>query len=874
MSTERLQEIIGAVQAEQAALAQEQAVQRKHPLAVCEKCPFQKRSMAATTGPADAKIAIVSRSPGYHESLSGKSFSGLSGKVLDHLLQVHGTNREEVLATNVVLCQSDGADQEPGFALAQSCCEPRLEAEITNAETVIACGREAAYGVLGVTNISQNRGYVHYREVEGGSLPVRFKQRVIVTNNPAVVVRDDASYPELVRDFRLALDPLPEPKLPKVRWIDDLDEARVAVAEMLVLMDGKLVASDIETRGSGRGVESSGLSHTAQIVCAGFSIRPERAVVFGERVCLDDSFLHNELSNLWKIESARYLWHNGKYDVKVLRSIGINARVDEDTMLLSWCLDERPGDPESGAGGHSLEWLLKDELGWPKYEPASVRTFKKTGILEDQRARIDLYEYNGFDTAGSLGLFEVLEARARHDGVFDRPYRSLLRRLSEAFTRIELQGNLFDVDRACDLLEYEVWPKLRDQKIQLRQISGKKTLNPNSPLQLTKLIYDEWGVTHDLVRPKIERVGKRSTDKWVREAMLLGLYKCRFDGSADHAGSADNPSGTEVIRNSDGDVVTRSDGRVAIDQFIQTLNDFKQLDTIRSRYLEGLTLKRYPNGRIYTDFKIHGTESGRVSSSNPNLQNIVRSKDGAPNIRGCFLADPGCVLISADLSQAELRTIAVLSGDPTLQAIYTETGRSLHKEVAAQFYGENYTYEQYVKAKNLNFGIAYWQSAYSFAQMYHMPREEAQKYIDFWWSRFPKVWEWTKSMEKQVVEVGEIQSPFGHKRRFYVIPADEGARIHTVKQGINFLPQNIAANITLWALCNLCDRLDWEIAQPRITVHDSILVNCRKEYVNEVAPLVKQCLEDAPKEAIGWDFPYLAELSVGSNWGDLHELEL
>jgi DNA polymerase-1 len=381
----------------------------------------------------------------------------------------------------------------------------------------------------------------------------------------------------------------------------------------------------------------------------------------------------------------------------------------------------------------------------------------------------------------------------------------------------------------------------------MREISKKPTLNPNSPKQLETLLYDEWGIEHDLMRPKIERLGKRSTDKWVREALMLGLYRTPIE---DHAG---------------------------IDQFIQTLDDFKELDTTRSRYLEGLVLKRFPNGRIYTTFKIHGTESGRLSSANPNLQNITRTKEGLPNVRSCFIPDPGCVFISADLSQAELRTIAVLSGDDNLQSIYLDTNRSLHKEVAAEFYGEDYTYEQYVRAKNINFGVAYWQSAFSFAQMYHMPQEEAQRYIDFWWDRFPDVWKWTKNIESIVMEYGEIQSPFGHKRRFFVIPADQSARLHVIKEGINFLPQNIAANITLWGLCDfvewLVDNDLWQYCQPRITVHDSILVNCRESYVDDMAAKLQECLEQAPKKALKWDFPFAAELSIGPNWGELREFE-
>jgi uracil-DNA glycosylase family 4 len=816
----------------------------KAPYAICDKCPLKDRPVALTTGPKDAKVAVVSRSPGHYEAIQGESFSGPSGKVLDHLLALQGKTRADVLATNVVLCQSDG--NEPGFGMALECCRPRLEAEIADCETVIACGVEAAYAINNDPNISRNRGYVHYRDlsdVHGTDALVGVRQRVIVTNNPAVVLRDDATYPELVRDFRLAINPLPQPKLPQVRWIDNIDEAKAVAVEMeKIITNGTLVSTDIETRGREGG---TGLQHTAEIVCCGFSIRPERALVFGESPCSSEEFRTNYLRRLYERSDVRYLWHNGKYDIKVLRTQGIQARVDEDTMLLSWCLDERPGDPESGAGGHALEWLLKDELGWEKYEPTSVRNFKKTGVLSDHRARIDLYQYNGMDCAGALSLFQIYESQARNDNVWERPYRLLLIRLSEHIAQMELQGNLYNAEEACNILESTVWPKLRELRANMRELSATTELNPNSHQQVGKLFYEDWGLRHNLKRPKIESMGKRSVDKAVREEILIG------NATANYARV--HPERLKL--------------------FTQDLDTFKELDKQRGTYLEGLVLKRFADGRIYTEFKISGTESGRLSSANPNMQNITRPKPGLPNIRSVFSPDPGCVYISGDLSQAELRTIAVLSGDTALQSIYLDTNRSLHKEVAAEFYGEDHTHEQYVRAKNINFGVAYWQSAFSFAQMYHMPASEAQSYIDYWWERFPKVWEWTKATEEEVLTKGELQSPFGHKRRFYVIPADQSGRLHVVKEGINFRPQNIAANITLWALCSFSEKVDWSIAQPRITVHDNIVVNCRIDYLDEVALLLKACMEEAVRESIGWDFPFLADISIGHDWGNLEVWE-
>lgn len=824
-------------------------VKRKHPLAVCEACPLVDSPCAGSSGPVDAKLAVVSRSPGHYEALNNKVFSGPSGKVLDHLLHLQGVDRDEVFATNVVLCQvpeSMVTDKVTVPERAVVACSARLAADVSTAETVIAAGAEATRALLGpATSVYRDRGYPHERLVINKSGTKT--QRVIVTNNPAMVIRDDGTFPELVRDFRLAINPLPKPKLPEVTAIDDISQARTAVEKMFEsITAGTIVSCDIEARGIDG---ESGLSKDAQIVCSGFSTRTERAVVFGERCCTNRAFLRDYLSKLYTRKDVRYLWHNGKYDIKVLRTHGINARVDEDSMLLSWCLDERPGNPESGAGGHSLEWLLKDELGWPKYEPDSVRIFKKTGELNTDSDRRALYRYNGFDTAGAFGLFSSLAERAKLDNVWDKPYKSLLVRLSEALTRVELQGNNFDADKAMDILEEEVWPKLRDWKRELRDISEKPELNPNSPQQLATLLYDEWGVKHNLMRPKIERKGKRSTDHAVREEILRGDFSIR-DRVSDSSTSVE---------------------RTTVSAFAERLDLWKSLEKQRGTYFEGLVLRRNRDGRIYTDFKIHGTESGRLSSSNPNMQNVTRPKEGLPSIRAAFIPDPGCVFISADLSQAELRTIAVLSNDTNLRAIYLDTDRSLHKETAAEFYGDDYTYEQYVRSKNINFGVAYWQSAYTFAQMYHMPQEEAQEYIDWWYGRFPGVWEWTKSIESQVLNVGEIQSPFGHKRRFYVIPADQSGRLHVVKEGINFLPQNIAGNVTLWALCNIADKLDWSMAQPRITVHDNIVLNCANEHVAEVSALVKYEMEAAVSESIGWDFPFKADISIGTDWGTLED---
>jgi len=161
-------------------------MERKHPLAECETCPLVKERCARTTGPADAKIALVSRSPGRWDAEHGIPFSGPSGKVVDYLLKQNGLTRDDILTTNLVLCESDSP---PPAAV--TACHKRLLAEVANAETIIAAGSEASRFFTAST-IEGARGYTH--EIGG--------QKIVVTNNPALVLRDADSFPNLVKGLQ------------------------------------------------------------------------------------------------------------------------------------------------------------------------------------------------------------------------------------------------------------------------------------------------------------------------------------------------------------------------------------------------------------------------------------------------------------------------------------------------------------------------------------------------------------------------------------------------------------------------------------------------------------------------------------------------
>lgn len=797
-------------------------IKRKHPLAQCEVCPLYKSRCAQTTGPEDAPVAVVSRSPGKHDVMYGKPFSGPSGKVLDYLLKMYGVKRNEIITTNVVLCQSDDPPKE-----AIAACKPRLESEIANSELVIAAGTEATSALTRYRAVFTGRPFVHHRTTSTG-----IKQRVIVTNNPAVVIRDSDTFPNMVEDFRRAFDPPPPPVFPEVEIIDDPNNAINILERWIGSISGP-TSSDLEWFGN-------------NIVCAGFASRGSKAVVFGFEACRDSN-VRERLRKLYTSDGPQYIWHNGKADTTVLWNNGIEGRIDEDTYLMSIAIDERPGY-------HSLEYLLSTKFGWPDYEPQTVKNFKKLKTeaeFEEWYAnrlnRKELYKYNGWDTAGTYQLFQTLDPKLDTDkgGSVRDLYKHRLLPAATAFRTVERNGIHFDAEEACNLSEAHAIPRLFELTDHIREITGHGLLNPRSPTQIKAVVYDEFGLKHNL-RDSGKKKLSTSTGKEVREEIEAGRFQCKVGKTANGLAYKE-----------------------ALVRWASAQRQYSKIDRIRGNYLEGLAI-RSRDGKVYGHFNLGGTVSGRVSSNDPNLQNIAREGyEEIPGIRTLFLPSPGNVIISADFSQAELRTCAKLSGDTNFLGIYRDSSRSLHKERAAAFYGANYTKEEYVKSKNQNFGITYGQSASAFQQMYHIPMEESQAYIDSWWNDFPTLLEWTNEIKQRARADGLIQSPFGHKRRFHLITDDNVGDVE--REAVNFLPQNIAAWFTISALVELVNMGIRIVA----TVHDSIVADVPANEAFRVARTMKEVMERQPVEQFSWDdIPFLADISIGPNWGAVEEVEL
>jgi uracil-DNA glycosylase family 4 len=806
-------------------------VVRKHPDAKCEECPLYGKPIARTLHPKKlpAKAAIVSRSPGPYEARTGEPFTGESGKVLNHLLNANGVTRDEVLLTNVVLCAPDAGKVPPEAIKA---CAPRLDAELTGYEFVVACGREAVNLIIGSGAIDRYRGY---RIQQNG-------RWVVAANNPALVLHDDSTFPNLKRDFNRAFNPPPDPIIPTVHVIEDIDIAKRYIKSQIKEVY-PVTAADIESRG--------GLTHKASLISIQFSNHPTSAVVLGERQGLfdDRDFIECYLRPYLESKHHTFVWHNGKFDTKILRhTYGINARVDHDTMLLSYALDERSGTDER-VGVHGLDYLLMDTFGWPYYSSPSVESAKKTGEVSDYD---EFYRYAGLDVGGTLQLFQTLYANAERDNVLE-PYTKVLLPANKFLTDVELNGMVYDVPTAADLHEFVVQPELDELIADMRKSVDNPLLKPSSPAQMAHLLYDTWGIRHDLQRrPDMAR----SVDDAARAEIIEGRFRFRGDYRNERTGNL-----IRQVKSSD-----HSERENFYRIFVGKYDRFQKLAKQANTYLVGM-IKRAEtdeDSRIYTQLNLHGTNSGRLSSSKPNLQNITRTKEGLPDIRRLFRASEGRAIVQADFSQAELRCIAQFSGDTELTRIYAND-LSLHKETATRFYGPEYTPEQYSTCKNVNFGVFYQQGAETFQEKHGIPKDQAQAYIDWVWKTFTGVKEWEDEVEREVRTRRILTSPFGRKRRFHLLTRENQQA--AIREGINFYPQSTAHDLTLCSGIALHDEIDRSRCSIGILVHDSIVADVDEGYIDEYSTLCLQIMAGIAKDKLDWDIPFKAEIGVGPDWG-------
>ncbi|MEO8113321.1 MAG: DNA polymerase I, partial [Phenylobacterium sp.] len=465
---------------------------------------------------------------------------------------------------------------------------------------------------------------------------------------------------------------------------------------------------------------------------------------------------------------------NAKYDMAVLSRYGIEVDPIEDTMLISYVL-------EAGLHNHGMDELSRLWLG---HEPISFKTVAGTGKAQKSFKHVALPEatcYAAEDADVTLRLYEHLRPRLAHEGlltVYERHERPLPRVLAD----MELAGVKVEPERLRQLSnDFSV--RMGELEIEAHRIAGRP-FNLGSPKQIGDLLFTEMGLASGRTTAK----GAMSTDASMLEDLAA--------------------QGHELPR---------------------VLLDWRQLSKLKGTYTDNLVAAISPRtGRVHTSFSLAAATTGRLASSDPNLQNIpIRTEEGR-KIRKCFIAEPGNVLISADYSQIELRLLAHIGDIPQLKRAFAE-GLDIHAMTASEMFGvpvEGMPAETRRRAKAINFGIVYGISAFGLANQLSIPREEAGAYIKTYFERFPGIRTYMDRMIQQVRAEAFVTTIFGRKVN---IPAARGKsqaeRSFADRAAINAPIQGAAADVIRRAMVRIPAALRAEglTARMLLQVHDELV---------------------------------------------------
>ncbi|MCE2517870.1 MAG: DNA polymerase I, partial [Alphaproteobacteria bacterium] len=304
--------------------------------------------------------------------------------------------------------------------------------------------------------------------------------------------------------------------------------------------------------------------------------------------------------------------------------------------------------------------------------------------------------------------------------------------------------------------------------------------------------------------------------------------------------------------------------------------EWRQIAKLKSTYADALVTSIHPDsGRVHTSFSMVGASTGRLSSSDPNLQNIpIRTAEGR-QIRTAFVPEDGAVLISADYSQIELRLVAHIANEASMIAAFND-GVDIHAQTASEVFGvplDEMTSETRRRAKAINFGIIYGISGFGLARQLGIPQGEARSYIDAYFDRFPGIKQYMTDMKLQAREDGYVETLFG--RRLYIqgITSSNGAqRGFAERQAINAPIQGTAADIIKQAMVRMPAAITASGLPLRmlLQVHDELIFECPVAHQDEAIALIRGVMEDAAAPVLSLNVPLIAEASAGASWDEAH----
>ncbi len=511
---------------------------------------------------------------------------------------------------------------------------------------------------------------------------------------------------------------------------------------------------------------------------------------------------------------------NIKYDVSVFAQHGVRVAPIDDTMLISFVLN-------AGVHNHGMDELSERYLG---HKTISFKEVAGSGKSQKTFAQVALdkaTQYAAEDADVTLRLWQVLKPRLRTEEV-TTVYETLERPLVPVLAAMEQAG--IKVDRQMlSRLSADFSQRMAGLEAQAHEQAGR-AFNIGSPKQLGEILFDEMNIPGG----KKTKTGAWQTDADVLEELA----------EAGHA-------------------------------LPRTIVDWRMLSKLRSTYTEALQAAIKPEtGRVHTSYMMAGAQTGRLSSTDPNLQNIpVRTEEGR-KIREAFIAEDGNVLVSADYSQIELRILAHMADIPALKQAFRE-GLDIHAMTASEMFGvpvQGMDPMVRRQAKAINFGIIYGISGFGLARQLGIPQSEAAAYIKEYFKRFPGIRQYMDETKDYARETGYVRTAFGRKINLPDMKAKGPARAFAERQAINAPLQGTAADIIKRAMIRMPDALAKAGLKARmlLQVHDELVFECPEGEAEKLIRVAQETMASADGPAVKLSVPLVVEAKAAKTWAAAH----
>ncbi|MCE8544429.1 DNA polymerase I [Ruegeria pomeroyi] len=508
---------------------------------------------------------------------------------------------------------------------------------------------------------------------------------------------------------------------------------------------------------------------------------------------------------------------NMKYDAKIFARYGVAVSPIDDTMLLSYAM-------HGGLHGHGMDTLSERYLSHTPIPIKPLLGSGKSAITFDKVPIDEATAYAAEDADITLRLWQLFKPQL-HRAQVTTVYETLERPLVPVLAEMEMHG--VKVDReVLSRMSNAFAQKMAGLEAEIHDLAGE-TFNVGSPAQVGEILFDKMS----LEGGKKGKTGKYSTPADVLE-----------DLATEH-------------------------------ELPARILDWRQLSKLKSTYTDALQTHINPDtGRVHTSYAITGANTGRLASTDPNLQNIpVRTEEGR-RIREAFVAEPGNVLLSLDYSQIELRILAHIADIPALKQAFAD-GLDIHAMTASEMFEvplAEMTPEIRRRAKAINFGVIYGISGFGLARNLRIPRAEAQEFIDRYFERFPGIRTYMDDTIAFAKEHGYVQTLFGRRIHTPEINAKGPHAGFARRAAINAPIQGTAADVIRRAMVRMPDAIRDLPAKMLLQVHDELLFEVAEDAVEDTIAAARDIMEGAADPAVRLDVRLVVDAGRGANWAEAH----